>query len=289
MVTSKSAGIMSNVFVSSGSDVTLSVSAGGPGVGIVNTAVEISQIIELATGGPPTGAQLAGWEAYQQSGGSLAQIASAFIASTAFANAYNGGTPVNPNSPITTPITSALIDHAQGSHTSTQVNAWVGTGLPVVQVFQAFALGDQFATTSAAENAQPIFVYATGEQIVTLQGQTAAQFSKAAIVLDNAKTEILANASGSNDVDVTSAGTASQAIDMAMADASASQNGGMIPANTGVIDWFQFGGDTYIVEATNATSTPEMQNALTPSDTVVEVVGLLDLSGATLTGHILSL
>jgi hypothetical protein len=68
-----------------------------------------NQIIELATGGPPTASQLAGWEAYQQAGGSLSSVVTAFVASTAFANMYNDGASISPDAPITAPIAEAII------------------------------------------------------------------------------------------------------------------------------------------------------------------------------------
>jgi hypothetical protein len=271
---------------------TITVNSGG-GYNTLSTSVDlgspISQIIELATGNVPSSTQLANWQAYENAGGSLSSIASAFVASTMFANLYNGGVPVDPASPITTDIASMIIDHALGSHTTSQVSNWGGTGLPVSQVFQAFATGDQFTAATAAENAQPLVIEATRAQNVTLEGAAAAQFSKASIILNNATTEILAHPSGSNEVDISSAGTAADAINLAVASASASQSGDLIPANTGVIDWFEFGGNTYIVEATNPFSLPEAMTTLSSADTVVEIVGILDLSGAQLSGHVLSL
>lgn len=103
------------------------------------------EIIVLATGLVPTARQLIGWEAYEQSGGSVDSIAAAFVASTMFADKYNNGTPVDPNAPITSGIASGIISNALGTApTVNQVNAWVNTALPVVDVFKAFAFGDLF-------------------------------------------------------------------------------------------------------------------------------------------------
>ena len=55
-------------------------------------------------------------------------------------------------------------------------------------------------------------------------------------------------------MNVSSATTLAHAFDMAAADAAASQSGGKIAANTGVIDWFQYGGNTYVLEAINSTA-----------------------------------
>jgi hypothetical protein len=107
---------------------------------------EIAQIIELATGRLPSAAQLDGWGAYENTGGSLQSISDAFVASTMFADKYNNGTPVDPNAPVTFNIAQEIIENALGVvPTTAHVDAWVDSGLAVGQVFQAFALGDQFA------------------------------------------------------------------------------------------------------------------------------------------------
>jgi hypothetical protein len=65
------------------------------------------------------------------------------------------------------------------------------------------------------------------------------------IVFNNTTTEVLA---GTAAVNVTSAGSSlAKALDLAAADAAASQSGGKIGADTEVFDWFQLGGNTYIV------------------------------------------
>jgi hypothetical protein len=103
-------------------------------------------IIVLATGQVPTGPQLVGWDSYERNGGAIDSIAAAFVASTMFANKYNGGVSVDPNSTITSTIANEIIQNALG-HTpiANQVSAWVDSSLPVVQVLKAFALGDQFS------------------------------------------------------------------------------------------------------------------------------------------------
>ena len=265
---------------------------GGPGqpTSIVNISAEISQIIELATGNAPTAAQLTAWENDYYADGSIASITSAFVASTAFADAYNNGNPVDPNSPITAALAQGIITHALGSASAAQVDAWAASGQTVSQVFQSFALGDQFtAATTPPPNTQPLEIIATGEQHVGLQNFGTFLPSSVSIVFNNAPTEILAHPSASNQVDVSSATMLQYAWDLAVASASASQSGGAIPAHTGVIDWFEYGGNTYVVEATNPTASPQAQTTLTTSDTYVEIMGSVDLSGATLSGHILTL
>jgi hypothetical protein len=279
----------------------------------------INQIIELATGQAPTATQLAGWEAYEQAGGSLASIASSFVASTMFANNYNHGTPVNPDAPITTTIATQIIENALGEvPTAAHVAAWVDTGLPTAEVFQGFAVGDQFTNlelvTNLEQNGAHV-VIAPGttlpSTVVTgeLTGTTTSDGGNSItgifipavgglfgasvgsqIVFDNAPTETLAYPTGSADqVNVTSASSLGQALDMAAATDASSQSGGLIPANSGVIDWFQYGGDTYVVEAINPTSTIESQTALTATDAVVKLVGLVDLTGEQFAGDTLTI
>ena len=274
----------------------------------------INQIIELATGQAPTATQLAGWGAYEQAGGSLASIASAFVASTMFANNYNHGIPVNPDAPIASTVATQIIENALGEMpTAAHVAAWVDTGLPTAQVFQAFAQGDQFSVLEATQN-DVLVVSPTGTTlpptVVTgdLTGATTSVGGNSItgifipaigtlgasvgsqIVFNNAPTETLAYPTGSADqVNVASASSLAQALDMAAATDASSQSGGLIPANTGVIDWFQWGGDTYIVEAINPTSTFESQTALTATDAVVKLVGVVDLTGEQFAGDTLTL
>lgn len=282
----------------SNSVVTLTASVGEAySAGLGTTAAEISQIIELATGRAPTGTQLAGWGAYQETGASLTTITSAFVASTMFADAYNNGSPVDPDAPITAPIATAIIDYAVGSHTAGQVSAWVASGDLVAQVFQAFALGDQFTALEAPLNDGLTLLAASANGnltgAITSGGTSTAGISIPSfhlgpgepIYFGNAATETLANINGASEVNVSSVTSLAQAIDLAAATASASQAGGLIPADTGVFDWFQYGGNTYLVEAINPTSTPEAQTALTASDAVVEITGTIDMSGLELSEH----
>ena len=66
-------------------------------VNLTAPMIDAAQIIELATAQTPTSAQPSGWGSYLSGGGSLDQMASAFVASTMFANLYNGGVLVDPN------------------------------------------------------------------------------------------------------------------------------------------------------------------------------------------------
>src|ERR1019366_3274492 len=53
-------------------------------------------------------------------------------------------------------------------------------------------------------------------------------------------------------------------------------------ANTGILSWFQFSGNTYVIEATNATAAAATHAGLQAGDTVVKLAGLVDVSHATL-------
>jgi hypothetical protein len=55
-------------------------------------------------------------------------------------------------------------------------------------------------------------------------------------------------------------------------------------ANTGLISWFQFSGNTYVVEAANTTATATAHVGLQANDTVVKLTGLVDLSHAAFNG-----
>ena len=114
------------------------------------------ELIVLATGQVPTAAQLIGWENYQTEGGSVDSIAGAFVASTMFANKYNDGMPVEPNAQITYSIAQEIIGNALGTTpTQGQVDSWLNTGLPTVDVFKAFALGDQFSADPEPRSSIP--------------------------------------------------------------------------------------------------------------------------------------
>jgi hypothetical protein len=105
------------------------------------------------------------------------------------------------------------------------------------------------------------------------------------IVFNNVTTELLAGASA---VDVSGATSLAQALDTAAAEAATSQ-GGNIGANTGVIDWFQYNNNTYVVEAINNTASSANHPALAATDEVIKILGAVNLSGESLAGHTLAL
>ena len=104
------------------------------------------------------------------------------------------------------------------------------------------------------------------------------------IVFNNAATEVLAGP-----MNVSSASSLAHALDMAVGDATATQSNGQIAANTGVIAWFQYSGNTYVIEAINTTSGAAAHTTLTATDEVVKIVGLVSLSGESLSAHTLTL
>jgi hypothetical protein len=60
-------------------------------------------------------------------------------------------------------------------------------------------------------------------------------------------------------------------------------------ANTGRVDWFQYGGDTYVVAMVNSTGANIQQTGLDANDIVVKITGLVDLNGSTFAGEVLTL
>jgi hypothetical protein len=109
------------------------------------------------------------------------------------------------------------------------------------------------------------------------------------IVFNNATNEIIASLTNSGQVNVSSATSLAKALDLAAAGAANSQSGHLIAAHTGVVDWFQYGGDTYIVEAINGGSAAASHTALAATDAVVQILGQVNLSGDALASHLLTL
>ncbi|GEM_PF-6902869 len=78
-------------------------------------------------------------------------------------------------------------------------------------------------------------------------------------------------------VDASHAVSQAQALDLAAAAA------GTLAAGTAKLEWFQFGGNTYIVEVTNA-GAASTHTALAATDYVVRLAGLVDLSTGSFNG-----
>jgi hypothetical protein len=105
------------------------------------------------------------------------------------------------------------------------------------------------------------------------------------IVFNNATAELL---TGSSAVNVSAAHSLAAALDLAAA-AAATSHGGTIAGNTGMIDWFQYSGNTYLVEAINNSASAASHAALAATDEVIKLVGLVNISGESLAGHTLTL
>jgi hypothetical protein len=149
--------------------------------------------------------------------------------------------------------------------------------------------GDTTGGTSAA------FLFTTLNKAADASGQ--------AIVFGNsaangaALTEQLAGASVANSmVNVASVSTLPAALDLAASLAATANNPNpnfttfnQINAQTGVIDWFQFQGNTYIVEAVNGANAAAPHPALAASDTVVELTGLVNIAAGGFAAHTLTL
>lgn len=78
-------------------------------------------------------------------------------------------------------------------------------------------------------------------------------------------------------VDVSHAVSEPQALDLAAAAA------GALPAASAKLEWFQFGGNTYMVEVTNS-GAASTHTALAATDYIVKLTGLVDLSGGSFNG-----
>ncbi|MGH7227430.1 MAG: penicillin-binding transpeptidase domain-containing protein, partial [Gemmataceae bacterium] len=124
----------------------------------------------------------------------------------------------------------------------------------------------------------------TGIAMTTLGNVVDASGDK--IIFNNATTEVLAR---TNALNVSSATSLAHALDLAASDAALSQSGDKIAAHTGVVDWFQYSGDTYVVEAINSTGASASHTALAATDAVVQIVGVVNLNGEVLAGHTLTL
>jgi hypothetical protein len=102
------------------------------------------------------------------------------------------------------------------------------------------------------------------------------------ITFGNATAEYSVGGSfGASQVNVAGATSLANALDLA-----ASQ-GGKVAAHSGSLDWFQYQGNTYVVEAVNNTNAPAAHTALGANDAVVKLTGLVDLTHATFSSGVL--
>jgi hypothetical protein len=107
----------------------------------------IVQMFEVAFGRAPAPATLASMVSSELT---EPQLAAAFVSSQAFANVYNGGVPLNPNSPITAGVVDSLFIRVL-DHPPTAATLEGFSGLTTAEAFQAFVTS-QAATTALCNN-----------------------------------------------------------------------------------------------------------------------------------------
>jgi hypothetical protein len=283
------------------------------------TAAIVSAIIKAATGIAATQTQIDAWLA---TGETIDQVFVSFALGDQYSahiqgtvQAYLDAAAINAAGLITvdgvnatgaltlgtaaTPLTGNNLSILGGSGSLTVVAS--GNGDTITELSTSTAGG---AITASGSN--DIINLANGPNTITLTGDltgattqtgttttgiamtTLGNVVNAAgdqIVFNNATTEVLAGASA---VNVSSATSLAHAFDTAAAAAATSQ-GGQIAANTGVIDWFQYNNNTYIVEAINSTGNQAAHSALAATDEVIKIVGLVSLSDESLATHTLTL
>jgi hypothetical protein len=179
--------------------------------------------------------------------------------------------------------------------TATEVTAWVGANSFVNLAGNAsttiYVDGDVTGATSSGSYAQTTINLGTGAAAGTI----------GSLIVDMAQTGLTGPqywASGFADksyVDVSTATSLGNALDIAAAEALGqashfnqglgatiiTSSGIQENAKTGLADWFQYGGNTYVVEAINSGSTPATHTALGVNDVVVELTGLHKLGETT--------
>lgn len=119
---------------------------------IVNSAEAITnvypilQTFELAFGYLPQAPTLA---SMVQSALTVSDLCSAIVASQTFANVYNSGALINPNSPVTASIVQALYTQALG-HAPTQatLSGWLNADLTVAGAFQDMVTSQSYFDTT---------------------------------------------------------------------------------------------------------------------------------------------
>jgi hypothetical protein len=134
----------------------------------ITNVYPILQSFELAFGYLPQASTLA---SMVQSALSVQQLCSAIVASQTFANIYDGGTIINPNSPVTASIVETLYTHALG-HAPTQatLSGWLNAGLTVAEAFQDMTTSQSYFQTTQSTIEQYLTAAANGA--ITVYGAT---------------------------------------------------------------------------------------------------------------------
>jgi hypothetical protein len=143
---------------------------------IVDSAEAITNVypilrsFELAFGYLPQAATLA---SMVQSALTVPELSSAIVASQTFASVYNGGTLIDPNSPVTASIVEALYTQALG-HAPTQstLSSWLNAGLTVAEAFQDMVTSQSYFQTTQSTIEQYLTAAANGA--ISVNGATIA-------------------------------------------------------------------------------------------------------------------
>jgi hypothetical protein len=176
-------------------------------------------------------------------------------------------------------------------------NVWVGSGSTVnlgtsTEAFSGSATiqvtGDVTGATSAGHYALTLI-----NGVANANGEVLVQFG-------NATTEALAGGQyGGSEVNTATATSLANALDIAVNQAlvlDAQSNGGHTTvvngvleqkANTGLVTYFQYAGNTYVVEAVNNTNAAAAHNGLAAGDVVVELTGQVNLNNQSFANGVL--
>jgi hypothetical protein len=132
----------------------------------ITNVYPILQTFELAFGYLPQASTLA---SMVQSALTVPQLSTAIVASQTFGNEYNGGTLINPNSPVTAAIVETLYTHALG-HAPTQstLSGWLSAGLTVAEAFQDMVTSQSYFQTTQSAIEQYLTAAANGA--ITVNG-----------------------------------------------------------------------------------------------------------------------
>ena len=188
---------------------------------VVNSAEAITnvypilQMFDLAFGYLPTAATLA---SMVQSDLTVPQLSTAVVASQTFANVYNGGSLIDPNSPVTAGVVEALYQQALGyAPTQPTLDSWLDSGLTVAQAFQEMVSSQSYFLTT--QNSIEQYLTEAVSNVVVGGGAagssaTSPAGSLTASQIDGIYEAVLQRAPTSTEV------TASQALDSATGDAA---------------------------------------------------------------------
>ena len=138
----------------------------------ITNVYPILQMFDLAFGHFPVAATLA---SMVETGLAVPQLASAIVASQTFADIYNDGALINPNSPVTANIVEVLYTQALG-HAPTQatLNGWLSGGLTVAQAFEDMVTSESYFATTQTSIEQYLTAAAISEAgLTTINGTQA--------------------------------------------------------------------------------------------------------------------